>query len=842
MATIDSLTLDISADSSKAINAINNLSTALGGLKKSLPTKTKLENTAQGFKTLADQISKLSLSAKNLDKIKAVGTIAKNLAKLNDVKPKTIENTAKGLNSLADSVNGISYESILKIERLTNALKGLPQKVNFGKSVGKAATAGEALTSGKDTESAVGGFANISSQADNASEAVGGFWTKYQTVQGMIKQNPISLLASSEDTEKMSGLAATLGMSTTAVTAFSKALGVAGIALSVVSFGVKAFVKAIKFVTAPIRNLINNIKNLVNAVKRIAIYRLIRGAIKAVTQGIKEGIQNLALYSKALEELDAHSANNVMSRYASEFLYFKNAVATAVIPVLRALIPYVETAINTMIKFINVLAQVGSAIFGTTYTKAKYFWVDYADSLDNASGSAKKLHHQLAGFDELNNLTDTQGGSGSDKLKDALNMFEEADIDSKIKNWVDTLVNKIKTGLTNIKATVKPFTDKLSEVFDKLKTKLLPNLKAIKDNLKYIWDKALKPILDSFVKGFFLGLANGDYDTVIDFFADLTTKVKNATDKLVTFIDKLDMKKVSDFAGKVGLLVGWFIGMYNPLRDIKNGLDFVHSAMQTVKKYIDEKLVEALKNGTNKFISIYNSVKDFWNALVNVINKISTLKDNIVNFVSNLTVKNLFKDPKQNADDFRAVLASVVLTLDALSKVKEIAISIVLQLTGLDKVKKDLEDLAKSAGNLIDEDSALGKFIDKVEDVLDKNKPSVGTGHSQGGSGGKTTGVNIVDKGKIARRATGGFVPNGDLFIANEKSPEMIGNINGNTAVANNNQITEAIASATYTAMSKALSENGGQMTIVVEGDGDKMFKVFQKKQKEYERTTGIAF
>jgi hypothetical protein len=69
----------------------------------------------------------------------------------------------------------------------------------------------------------------------------------------------------------------------------------------------------------------------------------------------------------------------------------------------------------------------------------------------------------------------------------------------------------------------------------------------------------------------------------------------------------------------------------------------------------------------------------------------------------------------------------------------------------------------------------------------------------------------------------------------------MVGSINGRTAVANNDQITEAIAAATYDAMSKALSENGGSTTIVVEGDGDKMFRVFQKKQREYSRQTGMA-
>lgn len=54
---------------------------------------------------------------------------------------------------------------------------------------------------------------------------------------------------------------------------------------------------------------------------------------------------------------------------------------------------------------------------------------------------------------------------------------------------------------------------------------------------------------------------------------------------------------------------------------------------------------------------------------------------------------------------------------------------------------------------------------------------------------------------KVGGYATGGF-PQGDLFIANEQGPELIGTIGGRTAVASNNEIT-GIADAVY--------ETGGQ-------------------------------
>lgn len=850
MATVDNLTLEISADSQKAITSLNNLSTALNNLKRGLPTKAKLENSAQGFKTLTEQISKLSLSAKNLDKIKAISTIAKNLSKLNSVNPSKLKATAENLDSLQGAMSHISYQAVEKIERLASAFSKLGEankKIGSLKSLQKTANISaqaQPVETTTTTQGDITAIGQIKNEADEATKSVGGFWTKFQTVQSMVKANPISLLASSESAEGMANLSEKVGMSIGVLTKLSKVLGWVGLALSITTFGLKMFSKAINFVLSPIKKLINGVRTLVKAFARIALYRGIRGLIKSITQGVKEGIQNLALYSKALEGLDAHNANNVMSRYASEFLYFKNAVATAVIPVLRALIPYVETAINTIIKFINVLAQVGSAIFGTEYTKAKYFWVDYADSLDDASGRAKALHHQLAQFDELNNLTDTKGGSGSTKLQDAKDMFEEALIDPKIKNWVDSIVNKIKTGLTNIKTTVKPYTDKLKDFFDNFRTKVLPNIKTAGSNLKSIWKDSLKPILDSFIKGFFKGLAEGDYDNAIDFFEDLSKRVKDASEKLKNLADKIPMDKVQKFAEKVGFLTGKFVALYHPIRDNIQNLITVHDLIKAIQKFIDDKFASSIDKAKDKF----EKWKPHLDAVTSIIatllvqlplfstnvgtlaSKLKTAKENTDNlgkmfdaFKEYFKRVNPFKDLTNDSLDVATVLNYIKTIVEWLKTITKITLDFTINVTGFDKLEQ-IKDF-------------LGLNVTKET----PSTSGVGTGHSTGGGGQSTDDVAGKLKLRGHARANGGYVPKGDLFVANEKVPEMIGHIGGNTAVANNDQITEAIAQATYGAMSRALAENGGSMTIVVEGDGDKMFRVFQKKQREYSRQTGMA-
>ena len=66
--------------------------------------------------------------------------------------------------------------------------------------------------------------------------------------------------------------------------------------------------------------------------------------------------------------------------------------------------------------------------------------------------------------------------------------------------------------------------------------------------------------------------------------------------------------------------------------------------------------------------------------------------------------------------------------------------------------------------------------------------------------------VNVSGYGTgIQRYADGGFVDEGQLFIARESGAEMVGSMGGRTAVANNDQITDGIAQAVF----EALMETG---------------------------------
>ena len=67
---------------------------------------------------------------------------------------------------------------------------------------------------------------------------------------------------------------------------------------------------------------------------------------------------------------------------------------------------------------------------------------------------------------------------------------------------------------------------------------------------------------------------------------------------------------------------------------------------------------------------------------------------------------------------------------------------------------------------------------------------------------------------QLPHEAGGGFVDEGQLFIANEAGPELVGTMNGRTAVANNDQIVEGIRQGVFEAVSAAM--NGGNQDVNV--------------------------
>lgn len=95
----------------------------------------------------------------------------------------------------------------------------------------------------------------------------------------------------------------------------------------------------------------------------------------------------------------------------------------------------------------------------------------------------------------------------------------------------------------------------------------------------------------------------------------------------------------------------------------------------------------------------------------------------------------------------------------------------------------------------------------------------------------------------IPRFASGGVVDEGQLFIARESGPEMVGRMGNRTAVANNEQIVDGISAGVYRAVREAMGNGtkGQTMTVVVQMNGKEMFRQVVNENNAIVRATGAS-
>lgn len=95
----------------------------------------------------------------------------------------------------------------------------------------------------------------------------------------------------------------------------------------------------------------------------------------------------------------------------------------------------------------------------------------------------------------------------------------------------------------------------------------------------------------------------------------------------------------------------------------------------------------------------------------------------------------------------------------------------------------------------------------------------------------------------ITAAAGGGSFSSGQVFLARETGPELVGQIGSGTAVMNNDQIVASVAKGVYEAVLSAMSmsDNGKSVNVYLQGDAGKIFKVVQREAVQFVNTTGQA-
>lgn len=243
------------------------------------------------------------------------------------------------------------------------------------------------------------------------------------------------------------------------------------------------------------------------------------------------------------------------------------------------------------------------------------------------------------------------------------------------------------------------------------------------------------------------------------------------------------------------------------IESIRKVFDYAREKYTEIKEGILSAVVPII----NKVVEIYNKIKEifgalkiaffefFWKPIVEPIKKFYAdhIKPIINAFKEGFEiVKNYFKEKIYNQ------------ILKQVDKMKE-------RIEGIGTVVVDfISNSFKTVMNGI-----FGRIENFINTFIRGLNAAVGIVN-------KIPGVSIttVSELSIPRLANGGIVDEGQMFIAREAGPELVGNIGRKTAVANNDQIISGIESGVYRAMVAANSmKQGGSQTIRIinEIDGD---------------------
>lgn len=602
------------------------------------------------------------------------------------------------------------------------------------------------------------------------------------------------------------------------------------------------------------------IGQFVNSIGRIAMYRAIRAAIKGVTSAAKEGIQNLAKYSAAINNTDASSANATMSEYASTLLQVKNSVGAAIMPVLTALLPVVNTIADAFINAANAVNQFIQALNGkSTFTKAKKNTVDYAKSLKGASGAAKELQKTLLGFDEINRLNDeNKGGGGGAAGADYSNMFEEAEVGGKIKEtatWIKDHFDEILSVAESIGVAIAAWkiSSALLEGISLLSGLEIPKnisvgislifagVAVAADNIANILSgkygaTSVESLIKEMISGALIGAGAVALGAGAWAFPVAIALVMSITD-IITNWDELSRSVEHFWEGVGDLFSGNSAGFWNNIT--KSMYDYL-SADTWGNKLVDAIFGEGTVEQAKKNIENGLSMKD---VAAQMLADIETALGGVGAWFEN-NVAAPIKVAWEGAASLLAVKATTAYTRvtekwRSLKTWFENNVSTPIKTTWntacttiTTKVQTAKDKITGMFGNVGKwfEDNITSPISTKITGARDKVKnfwsntitPSIqNAAATVSNFFSRGVGVNLFPNvfkkngNKVRAYASGGFVTSGDLFMAREAGPELVGSIGGRTAVANNDQIVEAVSDGVYRAMAPLVSGIGKSDTRV---------------------------
>ena len=575
-----------------------------------------------------------------------------------------------------------------------------------------------------------------------------------------------------------------------------------------------------------------NITNLSYVEKRLVIVASLLNQVQEANNDWGRTIESVANQTRILKE---------------QWERLTRAIGNVFLPIVAKVLPYLNAILMVLTEIISLIAR----LFGYKASDFDYFTtasesvVDFADGLGVASDNAKKLKQGLRGFDKLNVIstpTASSSGAGGGGLgvdPSIMDMANKAmdDYMSKLTN-VKMKATEIRDAIMEWLGFTKETDDKTGEVSWKLNDGYT-NLEKIRDVLLTIAGiKVVGGILGVLTGTNKLGQAlgidkliedigklgelmseNGVFGGISKFFGESgigksISTLKSGFGGIGEAISALPLGKIALFAAGIAAIAGAFIYAYNNDEEFKKSVDELVTIVGGVLKDALDIVLELIKWGWESVL------KPLWN---NIIKPLASLLVDILTPVFKVIVSMLSAMFSVLSPMIQLLKPFITVTLDILKKVLEWIFDILENIiigvkdfwnitlkpladfisgifSGFAKKFKETGDKLREFANKFKEEWERVKEKFKLPELKIPKFPKIKLEVTWNTNVGKVKkaiyealGLDGWPSLKFSTYAQGGLPPAGQLFVANEKGPELVGHIGGQSFVANQNQMFDLL-------------------------------------------------
>lgn len=640
-----------------------------------------------------------------------------------------------------------------------------------------------------------------------------------------------------------------------------------------------------------VRNYAKGFSDLIGSFKRIIMYRIVRSLIKDIGQAFSEGVNNLYQWSKLINGEFMQSMDSI----ATSALYLKNSLGAMAAPLINALAPAIDFLIDRFVVLLNVINQVLAVLTGAgTWTKAIKYPTEYAKAAGAAAKAAKQLG--LAGIDQLTILDKSKNNSGGGSGMDYSKMFET----EKLSSIWDDVKKAIEEGdWRGAGKLLAEKLNSIIDQFDayafgkSIGEKVNNGIEFAYGFLKELNFRKIGSKIAEFLNG---ALEQINFETIGRLF---TRKFTAMFDLIIGFVETLDWKligkKVHDFLlGAFNEFSEWAKEIkwgefgqeiYQDIKDTVEGLQFGEiaeamfealgtavgvvcksldgffgSAWDDLKKYLDDKMEEA---GGNVVKAFFSGILDE----ITIVGGLEKWLDEHIGDPFEKGIKSVFGiegDGESKVLDgigHRLIEGLVNGLLDGMpwftrnewvrEKFFDPIVGGIKKLFGINSPSKVMYDIGDNiigglTNGMINKWTTLRNTIESKWNNL-KNwwsnlslgsfkipTPHFNVSGSFGWNGSSFSWPSI----DVKWYGKGGMPATGEMFIARENGrPEMVGSLNGHSAVANNDQIVEGIRDGVYDAVTSAMASGSFNANVYL--DGKQISGVVVKDINNTTRRTG---